>query len=208
MPINVNVDEYSSSVAVNADGDEIVTVEITEIDDPIDITVNSGFVPHTHDYSDLVGLGEDIQDVIGGMIESNTEAGLSVTYDDTTGKLNFDVNDPTFTLTGDVSGTATMVNLGNVSIDATVANDSHSHTINTITNFENETKTVIRNMTYVHTQASASASWTIIHNLGYFPSIEIIDSAGSAVVGDYQYVDVNTITATFTSPFAGKAYLS
>ena len=95
MPINVNVDEYSSSVAVTADADEVVSVDIDNVEEPVNVDVNTGFVPHTHDYSDLVGLGEDIQDVIGGMIESNTEAGLSVTYNDTTGKINFDVNDPT-----------------------------------------------------------------------------------------------------------------
>lgn len=32
---------------------------------------------------------EAVQDVIGGMVTGNTEDGLSVTYDDTTGKLNF-----------------------------------------------------------------------------------------------------------------------
>ena len=42
-----------------------------------------------------------------------------------------DVNakDPVITLTGDVSGSGTMTNLGNVSITATVADDSHNHTI-------------------------------------------------------------------------------
>ena len=208
MPINVNVDEYSSEVAITSDADEIVAVDIDNLEEPINVDVNSGFVPHTHDYSDLVGLGEDIQDVIGGMIESNTEAGLSVTYDDTTGKLNFDVNDPTITLSGDVSGSAVMENLGNVSITTTVADDSHNHSIDTINNFENETKSIIIEMTYVHNQAQASNSWTINHNLGYFPNVEVVDSAGTAVVGDYQYVNANTITAAFTVPFAGKAYLS
>lgn len=62
--------------------------------------------------------------------------------------------------------------------------------------------------TYVHHQGSASATWTINHNLGFFPNVEIVNSAGVAVVGDYQFVNVNTIVATFTDPFAGKAYLS
>lgn len=61
---------------------------------------------------------------------------------------------------------------------------------------------------YVHTQGTASNTWTIIHNLGFFPNVEIIDSAGNSVIGSYQFVNVNTITATFTDPFAGKAYLS
>jgi hypothetical protein len=62
--------------------------------------------------------------------------------------------------------------------------------------------------TYVHTQGVASNTWTINHNLEYYPGIEVVDSAGTIVIGNYQYVNVNTIIATFTDPFAGKAYLS
>lgn len=62
--------------------------------------------------------------------------------------------------------------------------------------------------TYTHIQDVASDTWTINHNLEYYPNIEIVDSAGTAVIGNYQYVNVNTIVATFASPFAGKAYLS
>jgi hypothetical protein len=62
--------------------------------------------------------------------------------------------------------------------------------------------------TYTHTQGVASSTWTINHNLEYYPSIEVVDSAGTIVVGNYTYANVNTIIATFASPFAGKAYLS
>jgi len=34
---------------------------------------------------------EEIQDIVGGMVSTNTESGISVTYDDTAGKLNFSV---------------------------------------------------------------------------------------------------------------------
>ena len=37
-------------------------------------------------------LDEIIQDVLGFMISDNTETGISVTYDDPTGKLNFILN--------------------------------------------------------------------------------------------------------------------
>lgn len=40
--------------------------------------------------------------------------------------------DPTLTLTGDVSGTATFTNLGNVTLTATVADNSHNHIISNI----------------------------------------------------------------------------
>lgn len=63
---------------------------------------------------------EYIQDLVGDMVSSNTESGISVTYDDANGKLNFDVNDPTITITGDVDGSATMTNLGNTTINVTL----------------------------------------------------------------------------------------
>ena len=72
---------------------------------------------------------EVVQDIVGAMVSGNTESGISVTYDDTGNSLDFNVNDPTITLTGDVTGSATMTNLGNVSIEATVGDDSHNHTI-------------------------------------------------------------------------------
>ena len=62
--------------------------------------------------------------------------------------------------------------------------------------------------TYVHVQDTASDSWVINHNLDYFPNVEIVNSAGTAVVGDYQYINQNVVIATFADPFAGKAYLS
>ena len=62
---------------------------------------------------------ERVQDVVGGMVSSNTESGISVTYDDSDGTLDFNVNDPTISLTGDVTGSATMTDLGNTSISTT-----------------------------------------------------------------------------------------
>jgi len=61
---------------------------------------------------------------------------------------------------------------------------------------------------YVHTEGVASDTWTIHHNLGFYPNIEIIDSAGTSVIGSYEFTNINTVVATFADPFAGKAYLS
>ena len=58
------------------------------------------------------------------MVSSNTESGISVTYDDSDGTLDFNVNDPTISLTGDVTGSATMTDLGNTSISTTIAANS------------------------------------------------------------------------------------
>jgi hypothetical protein len=63
---------------------------------------------------------EYVQDLVGDMVSSNTESGISVTYDDATGKLDFNVNDPTITIAGDVDGNATMTNLGDTTITVTL----------------------------------------------------------------------------------------
>lgn len=77
---------------------------------------------HTHNTSDIIGLGSYyIQDTVGAMLSGNTESGISVTYDNIVHKINFNVYDPVITLTGDVTGSATMTNLGNVSIATTLA---------------------------------------------------------------------------------------
>ena len=66
-----------------------------------------------------ISLSETIADTIGAMVTSNTESGIAVTYQDSDNTLDFDINDPTITLTGDVTGSATMTNLGSVSIATT-----------------------------------------------------------------------------------------
>ena len=67
--------------------------------------------------------------------------------------------------------------------------------------------------TYTHTQSSASATWTITHNLNKFPSVTVIDSGDSVVQGEILYNSANQLTLTFyagggTSAFSGKAYLN
>jgi hypothetical protein len=62
--------------------------------------------------------------------------------------------------------------------------------------------------TYTHTQALASATWTINHNLGYFPNVTVVDSAEDEVVGDINYVNNNTLIISFNGGFSGNAYLS
>ena len=86
------------------------------------LTANSDQL--TEGSTNLFFTTERAQDAVGGMVTGNTESGISVTYDDETGKLNFDVNDPTITLSGDVTGSATMTDLGNVTITTTIAADS------------------------------------------------------------------------------------
>ena len=63
-------------------------------------------------------------------------------------------------------------------------------------------------LSYVHTQASASTDWTVAHSLGKFPSVTIVDSAGTEVIGNVTHVDNNNLTINFTSSFSGKAHIN
>jgi hypothetical protein len=95
----------------------------------------ASFTNATHDHTNAAGGGtlttsaisgiqEYVEDTVGAMVSSNTESGIAVTYDDSTGKLNFDVSDPTITLDGDITGSATMTNLGNTTITTAISSGS------------------------------------------------------------------------------------
>lgn len=62
--------------------------------------------------------------------------------------------------------------------------------------------------TYVYEQQLPSDTWTITHNLGKYPSVTIVDSAGTTVVGDVTYLSNNAILVQFSAPFGGKAFLN
>ena len=79
-----------------------------------DFVVTSGAVSLRH---------AGVEDIVGGMVTGNSENGISVTYQTADNTLDFNVNDPTISLTGAVTGSATMTNLGNVSITTTATSD-------------------------------------------------------------------------------------
>ena len=63
--------------------------------------------------------------------------------------------------------------------------------------------------TYTHVQSSPSTTWTVVHNLGYFPGgVSVIDSAGTKVYGDITHSSNNQLVVNFSAGFSGKAYLS
>lgn len=66
----------------------------------------------------------------------------------------------------------------------------------------------LRADSYTYVQSSASTTWTITHNLNTYPSVTVVDSSGSVVSGDVQYLDEFSLRITFSAQFAGKAYLN
>ena len=69
-------------------------------------------------------LSEAIADTVGAMVTSNTENGISVSYQDSDNTLDFDVADFTLTFLGDVSGSATITNLASASATITIEPNS------------------------------------------------------------------------------------
>ena len=61
---------------------------------------------------------------------------------------------------------------------------------------------------YVYTQGVADTIWVVNHGLNRYPSVTVIDSAGDENVGDIKYNNSNTITLTFSAPFAGQAFIN
>lgn len=61
---------------------------------------------------------------------------------------------------------------------------------------------------YIHTQSVPAATWEITHNLGQYPAVTVVDSAGRAILSDVEYLSDNALRITFAAPFGGVAYLN
>ena len=61
---------------------------------------------------------------------------------------------------------------------------------------------------FVFTKSTPDSVWDITHDLDKYPSVTIVDSAGSVVIGDITYTSKSALTVTFSAAFSGKAYLN
>jgi hypothetical protein len=62
--------------------------------------------------------------------------------------------------------------------------------------------------TYTHTQSSPASTWTVTHNMNKYPSVTIVDSAGTTVDGSVDFINLNSVTINFCGAFSGKAYFN
>lgn len=154
----------------------------------VDFSVTAGAVSINH---------EAIQDIVGGMVSSNTENGIAVTYDDTNGKLDFAVNNPVITISGDVDGTATMTNLGNTTIAVTLDTvNSNAGTFGSASSIPVFTVNGKGLVTAVST-AGISTSFTIAADTGtpdVFNNGETLSIVGGEGIDTTVSTSTNTIT--------------
>lgn len=62
--------------------------------------------------------------------------------------------------------------------------------------------------TFIFNQNTPSATWSIAHNLGSFPTVAVVDSTGNEVEADVRYISNYEITITFAAACSGTAYLN
>jgi hypothetical protein len=62
--------------------------------------------------------------------------------------------------------------------------------------------------TLVFTQGSPSTVWSITHNLGAYPAVEVVDTGNTMIIPDIQFNDANSLTLSFGAPTSGKVYLN
>lgn len=58
---------------------------------------------------------------------------------------------------------------------------------------------------YVHTQASASATWTINHNLGFRPAIDLYTVGGAEFIAEILHTSLNQAIVYLATSLAGTA---
>jgi hypothetical protein len=67
---------------------------------------------------------------------------------------------------------------------------------------------LIDKRTYTRCFEVASNLWTITHNLGSYPSVTVVDSGNTVVIGEVDYTNANILTITFSAAFSGCAFLN
>lgn len=61
---------------------------------------------------------------------------------------------------------------------------------------------------FTHDQETPSDEWTIVHNLGKYPAVSVVDSGGSEWQTSVDHVSADELVIRFSAPFSGRAYLN
>lgn len=67
---------------------------------------------------------------------------------------------------------------------------------------------VDQTVTYIFEQAEAATTWYVYHNLNKYPSVTVVDSAGTTIDCTVIYINSNECELRFNAAFKGYAYLN
>lgn len=149
---------------------------------------------------------EGVQDIVGAQFAAGTQSGLTVTYDDAgSGSLSINVNDPVITLVGDVTGSATMTNLGNTTITATVGDDSHSHTSSTLPGLVEDVQDISAAMITGGTHSGITTSYNdVAGTLSLSVTDNFVNATGDSMTGNLA-MGGNKVTGISSPTASGDA---
>lgn len=125
--ITIDISEFSA--VTPASGDSFLTLDADGATEQLTtVSALQTYMQNNLTFTTDTNLTEEeVEDFVGGMVTGNTETGITVTYQDADGTLDFVVADSDFALTGDVTGTQTQTAKGNVSIATTIASAAVHH---------------------------------------------------------------------------------
>ena len=164
--IDIAYDDASDQLTISADLSEITSDLNERIDDQVNSVLTAGSnVSLTYD--DAAGTltiastdtntqltTEEVQDIVGGMVDGGTETNVSVTYDDTNGKLNFVVTQLTSEQVQDIIGP---MFASNTETFIDVAYDDSDGTLDLVVPVKDEDNMASNSDTHLATQQSIKA---------------------------------------------------
>ena len=151
-------------------------------------------------------LNENLDD-IDSQLKTNADAAAAAQSSANTALAK----DPTLTLSGDVTGSATFTNLGNATLTATVADDSHNHVISNVDGLQAALDNKQASGTYntiIGTDADINTSGaTIIDNLYMTDGVITSHGTRTLTAGDLGALTGNQ-TITLTGDASGSGTTS
>jgi hypothetical protein len=129
-------------------------------------------------------------------VEITRSSNKTVVVSGSVSKNTLEIHDP------GVAGPANVLAVGTVTTGTaavTITGTAPSQTLNFVLPIAGQ---------YVYTQSVSASTWTISHNLGFFPSVSVVDNGGNLVIGDVSYITENQVSISFSASFGGKAYFS
>ena len=192
----VNVSVGGQGISVKAASGQGVPVKVTGADGSVHISPGSAVIIGKSPYiNDETNTWFEYDDKTGKYVDTGVLAG---------GDIFTEVSDE-FYITDENVLYINQVPMEKVS---GLTEEISDHVNNTTVHITSEERVLWNKRTYVHEQARVSDVWEVTHDLDKHPSVTVVDSAGTVVVGDVQYIDNSNIIITFNGAFSGTAYLN
>jgi len=160
ITLTVLPDDDGTLILAGAGGDifEITDNGIYSAEVTGDLRVSGTIVASTGLTIGSDTIAEYVSDTVGAMISGGSQAGITVDYLDVDNTIDFNVDDFTITLTGDVAGSGTVTNLGDVSFAATIQANSVELGTDTTGNYMSNISGTANEVEVTHTPGEGSSA--------------------------------------------------